>query len=68
MIKLLERRQCGGLGLALLLSARIEAARESTRVTLYRSCSPCNANSIRPDEFSFVLASIQVIVRFLNSS
>ena len=27
-----------------------------------------HANSIRADEFSFVLAWIQVIVRFLNSS
>ena len=34
MIELVECRQCGGLGLARLLSARIEAARESTRLPL----------------------------------
>jgi hypothetical protein len=33
-----------------------------------RACSPCNGKRIRADEFSFVLAWIQVIVRFLNSS
>jgi hypothetical protein len=53
--------------MALFFSASIEALRGKARA-LPRAGSPSNGKCIRADEFSFVLAWIQVIVRFLNSS